>query len=143
MANKMCVFCGEKLGFFQDATVTCGSTVQNVCKTCEKELRELDELEICRRALGRGLAENPGRIQERIELITEAENRRPKCLRCGEKLTFMKVQDLDNSPMRDSMFQETFGVLPAYCNACGKYEFYKPSVVLKDKYIAYLMKKDT
>ena len=142
MANKICIFCGEKLGFFQDTIVTCGNTPQTACKACEKELQELNELEICRRALIRGLAENPERIQARMELITEAENHRPKCLQCGEKLTFMNVQELDNSPLKDSVFKDPFEVLPAYCKSCGKFEFYNPSIVRKNKYLVYLINKD-
>lgn len=143
MANNICVFCGQKPGMFQDTTIACGNIYLNACKTCEKELQGLDELEICRRALIRGLAENPERIQARIELITEAEDHRPKCLRCNEKLTFMKVQQLDNSPMQDNIFRDPFEVLPAYCKSCGKYEFYKPAIVRKNKYLVYLNLKDT
>ena len=86
---------------------------------------------------------NPERIRARIELLTEAENHRPKCLRCSTNLTFLKVQELDNSPMRDSIFKEPFEVLPAYCTACGKYEFYNPDVIRKNKYLAHLVNKDT
>ena len=143
MANELCVFCGQKPGTFRGTTVICGSTVQVACKACEKELKDLDEIEVCRRALIRGIAENPDRIRERIELITEAESHRPKCLRCGSSLSFMDVQELDNSPMRDSVFMETFEVLPAYCESCGKYEFYNPVIVRKNKYLAHLIWKDT
>lgn len=143
MANELCVFCGQKPGTFRSTTIQCGNTLQPACKACEKELKDLDEIEVCRRALIRGIAENPDRIRERIELITEAENHRPKCLRCGANLTFMDVQELDNSPMRDSVFMETFEVLPAYCESCGKYEFYNPVIVRKNKYLAHLIWKDT
>ena len=143
MANEVCVFCGQKPGAFRSTTVACGYTVQVACKACEKELKELDELEVCRRALIRGIAEKPDRIRERIELITEAENHRPKCLRCGCGLTFMDVQELDNTPMQDSVFTDPFEVLPAYCESCGKYEFYNPVIVCKNKYLAYLIWKDT
>lgn len=142
MANNICVFCGQKPRFLQDTLIPCAGTQLNACKTCEKELQGLEELEICRRALIRGLTENPDRLQKRIELITEAENHRPKCLQCGEKLTFMKVQELDNSPMQDSLFKDPFEVLPAYCKSCGKFEFYKPSIVQKNKYLVYLINKD-
>lgn len=143
MSNNICVFCGQKPGAFQSTTVPCGGTYQNACKTCEKELKDLDDMEICRRALIRGLAEDPDRIRARMELITEAEEQRPKCLRCGEKLIFMKVQSLDNSPMRDTIFTDTFEVLPAYCEACGKYEFFKPAIIRKNKKLVYLASKDT
>lgn len=91
----------------------------------------------------RGLAELPEKLKERIDLINEAENHRPKCTQCGGKLVFTLVQALDNSPLRDSIFKDPFEVLPAYCEACGKYEFYNPEVVCKNKYLAYLIKKDT
>lgn len=143
MANNVCIFCGQKIGAFQSTTVVCGRTPQNACKSCEKELNGLDEAEICRRALLRGLAENPERIRARIELITEAESHRPKCLRCNTPLSFMEVETLDNSPMQNSIFKDSFEVLPAYCNSCGKYEFYNPSIFRKNKYLVYLAWKDT
>ena len=143
MANELCIFCGQKPGTFRSTTLACGSTIQVACKACEKELKDLDEVEVCRRALVRGIAENPERIRARIELLTEAENHRPKCLRCSTNLTFLKVQELDNSPMRDSIFKEPFEVLPAYCTVCGKYEFYNPDVIRKNKYLAHLVNKDT
>ena len=143
MANELCIFCGQKPGTFRSTTLACGSTIQVACKACEKELKDLDEVEVCRRALVRGIAKNPERIRARIELLTEAENHRPKCLRCSTNLTFLKVQELDNSPMRDSIFKEPFEVLPAYCTACGKYEFYNPDVIRKNKYLAHLVNKDT
>ena len=143
MANDLCIFCGQKPGTFRSTTLACGSTIQVACKACEKELKDLDEVEVCRRALVLGIAENPERIRARIELLTEAENHRPKSLRCSTNLTFLKVQELDNSPMRDSIFKEPFEVLPAYCTACGKYEFYNPDVIRKNKYLAHLVNKDT
>ena len=143
MANELCIFCGQKPGTFRSTTLACGSTIQVACKACEKELKDLDEVEVCRRALVHGIAENPERIRARIELLTETENHRPKCLRCSTNLTFLKVQELDNSPMRDSIFKEPFEVLPAYCTACGKYEFYNPDVIRKNKYLAHLVNKDT
>lgn len=103
----------------------------------------LDEVERCRRALKLGLAEYPEKIQERITLLTEAEDHRPACLRCGARLKFGFVQNLDNSPLRDGIFSETFDVLPAYCTGCGKIEFYHPGYVRKNHFIEYLIKKDT
>ena len=143
MANELCVFCGQKPGTFRGTTIACGNTIQVACKSCEKELKGLDEAEICRKALIRGIAEHPDRIRDRIELLSEAENHRPKCLRCGADLTFMKVQELDNSPMKDSVFAGTFDILPAYCESCGKYEFYNPAIIRQDKYLSYLIWKDT
>ena len=143
MANELCVFCGQKPGTFRGTTIACGNTIQVACKSCEKELKGLDEAEICHKALIRGIAEHPERIRDRIELLSEAENHRSKCLRCGTNLTFMKVQELDNSPMKDSVFAGTFDVLPAYCESCGKYEFYNPAIIRQDKYLSYLIWKDT
>ena len=143
MANELCVFCGQKPGTFRSTTIQCGNTWQQACKACEKELKDLDEVEVCRRALIRGIAENPERLRERIELITEAENHRPKCIRCGTNLTFMEVQELDNTPLQDSVFMDPFEVLPAYCESCGKYEFYNPVIIRKNKYLAHLIWKDT
>ena len=72
-----------------------------------------------------------------------AENDRPKCLRCGKPLTFMRVQALDNTPLRDSVYDQSFAVLPAYCQACGKIEFYNPEIVMKNAELAELVAKDT
>lgn len=44
--------------------------------------------------------------------------------------------------MRDGILTNTFDVLPAYCEACGKMEFYNPAIARKNKYIAYLISKD-
>ena len=141
--DRICVFCGQKPGIFQNASIWCANVEQPACKTCERELKDLEEVEVCRRALVRGIAVNPNRLKNRIALIEEAENHRPTCLRCGGLIFFMKVQALDNSPMVDSMFYEPFRVLPAYCDSCGKFEFYHPDVVKRDKYLVYLSNKDT
>ena len=139
----VCVFCGQKPGIFRDTTVRCGDTVQFACMACERDLSVLSELDRCRRALVRGLAAEPEKLRERIEIITEAENHRPKCLRCGSELVFMEEQTLDNHPMRDSIFSGSFDVQPAYCKSCGKYEFYNPAILRKNKYLVYLIDKDT
>ena len=144
MANEeLCVFCGQRPGTFRSTTVWCGNTLQPACKSCEKEVKDLDELALCQRALSRGLAVNAERLRERIALITEAEDHRPKCTGCGEKLVFRKEQSLDNSPMRDTIFREPFCVLPACCPVCGRYAFYDPMIVRRNKYLAYLISKDT
>ena len=144
MANdSICVFCGQKPGTFRSTTIQCGPTWQPACKACEKELKDLAEVEICQRALIRGLAENPERLRARIALIAEAEDHRPKCSACGDKLTFLQEQNLDNSPMRDTIFKDSFDVLPAYCPTCGKYELYNPRIVRRNKHLAYLIWKDT
>ena len=143
MANDLCVFCGQKPGVFRDTTVRCGDTLQFACMACERELTGLSELDRCRRALIRGIAVEPEKLRERLELITKSENHRPKCLRCGSELTFMEEQTLDNNPLRDSIFSDSFDVLPAYCKTCGKYELFNPAVIRKNKYLAYLIDKDT
>ena len=144
MANEyFCVFCGEKLGMFNSASFACADVYQPCCKNCVKELKDLSEEEQCRRALQRGCAQQPEKIEQRIELITTAEEHRPSCTQCGGKLKFETVQYLDNSPMRDSVFSEGVELLPAYCESCGKYEFYKPAVINKNRFISYLIHKDT
>ena len=144
MANDtICVFCGEMPGMFQSSSFNCAGTFQPCCKSCAKELKGLSEEEQCRRALRLGLAQQPERLEARIELITQAEDHRPACLRCGAKMRFDSVQYFDNSPMRDSIFSEGFEVLPAYCESCGKYEFYNPRIVNKNKFLAYLIGRDT
>lgn len=140
--ENVCVFCGERPGSFRSTTVVCGGTCLLACKSCEKELKGLDEVEVCRRALVRGLADSPEKLRDRIELISEAEEHRPACLRCSAKLRFGKVQELDNSPLRDGLLNGSFDVLPAYCESCGKYEFYDPAIVRRNRYLAYLIYKD-
>lgn len=141
--ENICVFCGEKLSRFRSTTIPCGHTLQPACKSCEKELAGLEELELCQRALLRGLADQPERVRARIDLLTTAEDHRHKCLRCGGKLRYKSVQSLDNSPYRDTLLKEPFEVQPAYCVSCGKYEFFEPTVVRKNKHLAYLIWKDT
>ncbi len=141
--DKICVFCGQKLGMFNSTSVDCGTTWQPACKSCEKELKDLPEVELCQRALVRGIASDPERVKARIALITQAEDHRPTCLSCGGKLIFEKVQELDNSPYRDSLLSEPFTVRPAYCANCGRYELYKPDIVRNNKYLAHLIWKDT
>ena len=144
MANyDKCVFCGEDLRFFHSYGIRCGDISLPCCKDCADELAELSEVEQCRRALRLGLVEQPEKLQERIELCEQAEAHRPACLRCGTKLRFGGMQRLDNSPMRDSFFTDTYDVRPAYCESCGKIEFYHPNYVARSKFMAYLIRKDT
>lgn len=151
MANdRVCVFCGQPLHMFRDDYCICARIVQPCCKDCMKELRELDEAEQCRRALKLGLAKQPEDLEAHLqqlahaeEVARTAEERRPACLRCGGKLRFQKEQMLDNSPLRDGLLSSTFDVLPAFCETCGKYEFYNPTVLKKNDYLAFLLKKDT
>ena len=97
MANEICVFCGEKHSAFRSALIQCGSTWQKACKTCEKELRDLDEIEVCRRALIRGIAENPDKLRERINLITEAECHALIDQAVAEGITYAKNNKESNS----------------------------------------------
>ena len=151
MSNEnVCVFCGEKMGFFQTMTITCADYYLPCCKNCYKELKNLPEEEQCRRALRLGLVQNTQALEARIELADKAlevaanaEEHRPTCLRCGTKLRFQAVEHLDNSPMRDGLFSETFDILPAYCESCGRYELFNPAFVEKDAYLAHLFQLDT
>ena len=142
MANELCVFCGQKPGTFRSTTVQCGATVQTACRSCEKELKGLDEGELCRRALVRGLAEKPELIRDRIEFLAEVEDHRPKCPRCGTGMIFRKEQQLDNTPMRDGYLSGTFCVLPSLCPNCGRYEFYDPDTARRSRHLSYLIWKD-
>ena len=81
--------------------------------------------------------------EEAAEVARTAEEHRPACLRCGGKLRFQEEQMLDNSPLRDGLLSSTFDVLPAFCEKCGKYEFFNPEVVKKDPYLAHLIQIDT
>ena len=151
MANEnVCVFCGEKMGFFREMTITCAGYYLSCCKNCFKELKDLPEEELCRRALRLGLMQNTQALEayieqavKAVEVADHAEEHRPTCSQCGNKLRFQRVQYLDNSPMRDSLFSATLAVLPAVCPSCGKYEFYDPEIAEKNEYLAYLMKKDS
>ena len=141
--DNICVFCGETIGFFNAYTIRCAGSKYPCCKNCANELQEASEEELCRRALRLGLVEPPERLEERLVLLTESEDHRPACLRCGAKLKFGRVQQLDNTPIRDGMFTETFDVQPAYCESCGKIEFYHPDYVARNKFLAFLVEKDT
>ena len=151
MANEnVCVFCGEKMGFFHAMTVTCAGYYLSCCKSCYKELKNLPEEEQCRRALRLGLVQNTRALEayieqavKAVEVADHAEEHRPTCSQCGNKLRFQRVQYLDNSPMRDSLFSATLAVLPAVCPSCGKYEFYDPEIAEKNEYLAHLIKQDS
>ena len=150
MANEnVCVFCGEKMGFFHAMTVTCAGYYLTCCKSCYKELKNLPEEEQCRRALRLGLVQNTQALEayieqavKAVEVADHAEEHRPTCSQCGNKLRFQRVQYLDNSPMRDSLFSATLAVLPAVCPSCGKFEFYDPEIAEKNAYLAHLIKQD-
>ena len=147
MANEnVCVFCGEKMGFFHAMTVTCAGYYLPCCKNCYKELKNLPEEEQCRRALRLGLVQNTQALEAYIEqaakaaeVANHAEEHRPTCMYCGAKLRFQAVECLNNNPFRD---WSTFDVLPAVCENCGKYEFYAPEIAKRNEYLAHLIKID-
>ncbi len=144
MANdKICVFCGGKLGMFGSTDISCGGTYQPCCKSCAKEIEPLSEIEQCRRALQHGLAKSPEKLEARIDLIETAPTCRPACLRCGGKLKYLPIKHLDSSPAFDGILSSAFPVLPAFCEACGKYEFFEPNTVKADEKLAWLVRHDT
>lgn len=140
--ENVCIFCGQKPGAFRSTGVVCGGIWQTACKSCEKELRELDDAEVCRRALQRGLATQPDQIEAHLKVLEEAELHRPKCLQCGSKLVFGEVEELDNTPVRDGLLTDTFDVLPARCFSCGRFEFYDPAIAKRNPFLAHLIAKD-
>lgn len=42
-----------------------------------------------------------------------------------------------------SILNPTFAVLPAFCEKCGKYEFFEPNTVRADAKLAWLIRHDT
>lgn len=140
--KDVCVFCGKKLSAFRYDVLYCGTVAQMACKECKKELEPLSDSELCRCALNSGRADQPEKVREFMELVDGAEEARYSCLRCGGKLKFGEMLTLDNSPLRDSIFADTFNVVPANCAQCGRIEFFDYEILSKNKYIAYLMKKD-
>ena len=142
--ENICVFCGERLGGFRHLSITCAGVEQPCCKNCSKELKELDREECCRRALRLGYAFQKDKLEEIVNIAGEAEEHRPACLRCGAKMIFEPEQYFDNSPFIDSVLLTSgFEILPTHCESCGRYEFYKPDIVNKNKFFAYLIEKDT
>ena len=141
--KRICVFCGEKPGLFRSSNIVCGGTLQVCCIPCEEEMRTLSELEQCKRALRLRLADMPEKLEERIDILTNAEAHRHTCLRCGAKLTYGSVQHLDNSPLNDSLFSDMLDVVPVFCKTCGKIEFFDPDYLMQNKYIAHLIELDS
>ena len=141
--KRICVFCGKKPAPFRSSNIVCGGTLQVCCISCEGELRSLNELEQCKRALRLGLADTPKKLEERIDVLSNAESHRHECLRCGAKLTYGAVQHLDNTPLNDSIFSSTFDVVPAFCSSCGRIEFFDPNFLNRNKYTAYLIELDS
>ena len=141
MANdKICVFCGEKVGLLGSSDMPCAGTFQPCCRICGREVTGLPEEEQCRRALKLGLARDPEKLEERIQFIESARSARPSCLRCGGKLKYQTVKAMHNT---DSVLNIGFPVLPAFCEKCGKYEFFEPNTVRADARLAWLIRHDT
>lgn len=143
MAKEVCVFCGEEVGYMRNEYVNCGPVCECACKRCAREVKEVSEVERCRRALQRGLSTSRKPLEEYIAMVEGAEEARPACLRCGAKLKFGEMQTLDNSPYRDGLLSSSFDVVPAYCTGCGKMELYHPAYLSGNKLLSYLVKKDT
>lgn len=144
MAKEICVFCGEEVGYIRSECVSCGPVSQWACKSCAKEVKDLDEAERCRRALRLGLAVASDAMQEYVTMVEGAEEARPACLRCGAKLKFGQPVTLDDTPYRDGLLASGgFTVLPAFCQSCGKMELYNPGYIGNNKLLSYLVKKDT
>ena len=141
MANdKICVFCGEKVGLLGSSDMPCAGTFQPCCRICGREVTGLPEEEQCRRALKLGLARDPEKLEERIQFIESARSARPACLRCGGKLKYQTVKAMYNT---DSVLNIGFPVLPAFCEKCGKYEFFESNTVRADARLAWLIRHDT
>ena len=141
MANdKTCVFCGGEVGLLGTSDMPCAGTFQPCCRICGKEVSSLSEEEVCRRALKLGLARSPEKLEERIQFIESARAARPTCLRCGGELKYQMVKSMYNP---NGILDIGFPVLPAFCEKCGKYEFFEPNTVRADARLAWLIRHDT
>lgn len=138
MTKEVCVFCGEEVSSFAVKAVVCGPTSQWACRNCAKAAEGFSEVEKCRRALQRSTAGSRERLAEFLEMAEGAEERRPRCFLCGEKLTFGKRVAMDPKYTAGILF-----VLPARCGGCGKLELFDPDVLAGNKTLAYLAAKDT
>ena len=141
--NDRCVFCGKPVGGLRSTNVLCGSIYQCSCRDCAREMEPLDHADRCRRALLRGLADRPEKLQTYLRVQAEAEEHRPKCTACGGRMIFMPVQHFDNTPHSDSLFHGSFQVLPAWCESCARFEFFNPAAVQKNPFLAHLMETDS
>jgi len=137
--DKICVFCGGTVGLLGSSDMPCAGTFQPCCRTCGREVTGLPEEEQCRRALKLGLARSPEILEERIRFVESARAARPTCLRCGGNLKFETAKIMQNA----SILNPTFAVLPAFCEKCGKYEFFEPNTVRADAKLAWLIRHDT
>ena len=139
MAKEVCVFCGNEVGYIRCDWITCGPVSQLACRNCIRELKDLGEEEKCRRALQRGLAASREKLEEYLVMVEDAENARPVCQYCGEKMMFKKVVTLEK---KFDVFDPHFEILPAYCGACGRMALFDPAYVRGNKILSYLAEKD-
>ena len=141
MAKVICVFCGEEVSTMRGDYIPCGPVYQWACRNCIREVKPLGETDRARRVLQRRFTSKAAAFEEYIAMVDGAEEARPACLRCGEKLKFGEAQALHNNPLNE--WKSFFDVLPAYCTNCGKIELYRPEHIEKNKQLSYLVKKDT
>ena len=143
MAKEICVFCGNEVGSMRGEYISCGPIYQWACKNCAREVKPLGETDRARRILQRRFTSQTTVLGEYVAMVDGAEEARPTCLRCGEKIYFTPGMTLDCSPFGDGILNKTYDVIPAVCRACGKTEFYIPDYIRKNKLYSYLVKKDT
>ena len=140
MAKEICVFCGEEVGYMRSECVACGPTSEWACRDCAREVKNLSEVEKCRRALQRGLAVFREKLEEFIAMADGAEEARPVCPSCGGKMTFRKIVKLEK---RYDVFDPFFEIVPACCEGCGRMVLFDPTFIRNSKALSYLAEKDT
>lgn len=140
MAREKCVFCGNEVGYVRCDWLSCGPVSQLACKDCIRELKDLSEVEKCRRALQRGLAISKEKLEEYIAMVDSAEESRPVCPSCGGKMTFRKIVTLEK---RYDVFDPLFEIVPACCESCGRLALFDPAFIRRSKPLTYLAEKDT
>ena len=131
MAKKdVCVFCGKELSVFSSSLIGCGKTNQITCRDCVKKLTEISGVERCRLALDSGRAIDSDRIQGLLEEQERQERARPCCLRCRARMRVGDQIEVDISPIANPITDILNGhylpLVPAYCDQCGKVEFFLP-----------------
>lgn len=140
MAKERCVFCGNEVGYVRGDWLSCGPVSQLACKDCIRELKNLSEVEKCRRALQRGLATSKEKLEEYIAMVDSAEESRPVCQSCGGKMTFRKIVTLEK---KFDVFDPHFEIIPACCENCGRLALFDPAFIQRSKTLTYLAEKDT
>lgn len=139
MAKEICVFCGNEVGYMRSDWMPCGPVSQLACKNCIREMKDLNEVEKCRRALQRGLAVSREKLEEFVAMAEGAEDARPACQYCGEKMTFEKIVTLEK---KYDVFDPLFEILPAYCRNCGRMALFDPAYIRGNKTLSYLAEQD-